>query len=56
MGRITSTRIIKSSDLEYLDSKCLKAMKNASFYPYRENGAYYSISGEWPLNLKFFQR
>lgn len=38
VSRIISTRNIKSSGLEYLDSKSIKSNENTSFYRYRENG------------------
>lgn len=37
-GVITSAKVIKNSGIEKLDKKVLIAMKNASFYPYQQNG------------------
>ncbi|MDA3556680.1 TonB family protein [Acinetobacter sp. AOR15_HL] len=50
-GKVVDTTIIKSSGIESLDKKSLKAMKNASFYPYQENGFYVGFYGKQPFNF-----
>lgn len=50
-GKVVDTTIIKSSGVESLDKKSLKAMKNASFYPYQENGFYVGFYGKQPFNF-----
>ncbi|MFV5376511.1 TonB family protein [Acinetobacter calcoaceticus] len=50
-GKVVDTTIIKSSGIESLDKKSLKAMKNASFYPYQENGFYVGFYGKQPFSF-----
>ncbi|MCG5790305.1 energy transducer TonB family protein [Acinetobacter baumannii] len=55
-GVITSAKVMKSSGIEKLDIKVLIAIKNASFYPYQENGIYYPIRFMQPLDLKLSRK
>lgn len=50
-GKITNTRITRSSGLPSLDEKILRAVKSAKFKPYMENGVAYPIRAEQPFDL-----
>lgn len=50
-GKIVDTTIIKSSGVESLDKKSLKAMKNASFYPYQKNAFDVGFYGQQPFRF-----
>ncbi|MBJ8419082.1 MULTISPECIES: energy transducer TonB [Acinetobacter] len=50
-GKITNARITRSSGLPNLDEKVLRAVKNAKFKPYMENGVAYPIRAEQPFDL-----
>lgn len=42
-GKVISVHVIKSSQILKLDSYVVSAYKNASFYPFVENGEYFPI-------------
>jgi len=42
-GKVVSVHVIKSSQILALDSYVVSAYKNASFYPFVENGEYFPI-------------
>ncbi len=42
-GKVISVHVIKSSQILKLDSYVVNAYKNASFYPFLENGEYFPI-------------
>lgn len=42
-GKVISVHVIKSSQILALDSYVVNAYKNASFYPFLENGEYFPI-------------
>lgn len=50
-GNITNARITRSSGLAALDEKILRAVRNAKFKPYKENGVAYPIRAEQPFEL-----
>ncbi|MEB3754684.1 TonB family protein [Acinetobacter sp. MD2(2019)] len=50
-GVVTSVRIVKSSGLSDLDDKIVKAVRNAKFKPYKENGVAYPIQANQPFDL-----
>lgn len=50
-GKITNARITRSSGLPSLDEKALRAVKNAKFKPYMENGVAYPIKTEQPFEF-----
>lgn len=43
IGKVISVHVIKSSQILKLDSYVVSAYKNASFYPFVENGEYFPI-------------
>ena len=50
-GRVTTARITRSSGLPNLDEKALRAVRNAKFKPYMENGVAYPIKTEQPFEF-----
>ena len=50
-GSITSARVTRSSGVASLDEKILRAVRNAKFKPYKENGIAYPIKAEQPFDL-----
>jgi periplasmic protein TonB len=50
-GKITSARVTRSSGLPALDEKILRAVRNAKFKPYKENGVAYPIRASQPFDL-----
>ncbi|WOE31231.1 MULTISPECIES: TonB family protein [unclassified Acinetobacter] len=50
-GAIQSARVTRSSGLPALDEKILRAVRNAKFKPYKENGVAYPIKAEQPFEL-----
>lgn len=51
-GAITHVRIVRSSGIDSLDQKILRAVRGAKFKPYRENGVAYPFKAEQPFELK----
>lgn len=51
-GTITSARVVRSSGIEALDQKILRAVRGAKFKPYKENGVAYPFKAEQPFELK----
>lgn len=50
-GKITNARVTKSTGITALDEKILRAVRNAKFKPYKENGVAYPIRAEQPFEL-----
>ena len=51
-GTITNVRIVRSSGIDSLDQKILRAVRGAKFKPYKENGVAYPFKAEQPFELK----
>lgn len=50
-GSITNVRVIKSSGIDALDQKIVRAVKSAKFKPYKENGISYPFKADQPFEL-----
>ena len=50
-GKVTVARVTKSSGLQNLDEKVLRAVRGAKFKPYMENGVAYPIKTEQPFEF-----
>ena len=50
-GKVTVARVTKSSGLQNLDDKVVRAVRGAKFKPYMENGVAYPIKAEQPFDL-----
>lgn len=50
-GKVTVARVTKSSGLQNLDDKVLRAVRGAKFKPYMENGVAYPIKTEQPFEF-----
>lgn len=51
-GHITNVRIVRSSGVDALDQKIVRAVRGAKFKPYKENGVAYPFKAEQPFELK----
>ena len=51
-GKVTDVRVIRSSGVPALDQKVVRAVQNAKFRPYKENGVAYPFKAEQPFELK----
>lgn len=51
-GRITNVRVVRSSGVDALDQKIVRAVRGAKFKPYMENGVAYPFKAEQPFELK----
>lgn len=51
-GKVTDVRVIRSSGVDALDQKVVRAVRNAKFRPYKENGVAYPFKAEQPFELK----
>ena len=51
-GKVTDVRVIRSSGIPALDQKVVRAVQNAKFRPYKENGVAYPFKAEQPFELK----
>lgn len=51
-GRVTDVRIVRSSGVDSLDQKVVRAVRGAKFRPYKENGVAYPFKAEQPFELK----
>jgi periplasmic protein TonB len=51
-GNIVNVRIVKSTGVDALDQKILRAVRNSKFKPYKENGVAYPFKAEQPFELK----
>lgn len=51
-GQITNVRIVRSSGVDALDQKIVRAVRGAKFRPYKENGVAYPFKAEQPFELK----
>lgn len=51
-GQITNVRVVRSSGVDALDQKIIRAVRGAKFKPYKENGVAYPFKAEQPFDLK----
>ena len=51
-GRVTDVRIVRSSGVDSLDQKVVRAVRGSKFRPYKENGVAYPFKAEQPFELK----
>ena len=51
-GQITNVRVVRSSGVDALDQKIIRAVRGAKFKPYKENGVAYPFKAEQPFELK----
>lgn len=51
-GQITNVRVVRSSGIDALDQKILRAVRGAKFRPYKEKGLAYPFKAEQPFELK----
>lgn len=51
-GSITNVRVVRSTGIDALDQKIVRAVRGAKFRPYKENGVAYPFKAEQPFELK----
>lgn len=51
-GHVTNVKVIRSSGLDSLDQKIVRAVRGAKFKPYKENGVAYPFKAQQPFELK----
>lgn len=51
-GNVVNVRVVRSSGIDALDQKIVRAVRNAKFKPYKENGVAYPFKAEQPFELK----
>lgn len=51
-GRVTDVKVIRSSGVDAIDQKVVRAVRNAKFRPYKEDGVAYPFNAEQPFELK----
>lgn len=51
-GHVTNVKVIRSSGLDALDQKIVRAVRGAKFRPYKENGVAYPFKAQQPFELK----